>query len=660
MSRDMPVYSEQHQTGEDAVAAFKRLFRGWVVREIDKNDYGIDAEVDVVGSDRQLTGITFKAQIKGTKARPRGKIHSVRVKISTLNYWRSQQVPVLVFYYMVRSGDAFCRWAHSYDPVAERRKRRRHDTNGARVSFSFTSMHRVTAQTPERVLEDVRACHALRDRIELGPIPLDISVEASLDEDTRDELIGRINELLNQSAEVLRPFETGDLTPARLSLKNGYFRVSMPTELSSIRVSHESSTQIVPGGTSLDVFCSDIMIVAAMEFAALGLTRQAIILYERLGGHSELAKCWDSRIVFGGVYRDQRNPDAALAQILPALINDDVGIRSDAHFLLSHIIDGSAGAINDESFVTLMSALEISISMEVVASAAQKAAQLRYLTANLEKSNHNFSAAIRKFNQVLELDDRYALRGYFHREKGGCYADLGRWLEAAETYARAKACSDRSDDIDFVYADSLLHSGRYREALEIARADTEDSAHGKSRLLVLGEVAAFVVMRIGVDNQHRHQMIESVFANLPQYTTYIEALRVPASTDALDGNLLWRAVESGGDDTDISETSFGAILTIAWMALDSTFHWIIALHLAVELGRPDEVLNAIADAMFYFCRDEVDQFVPILSEQIETEQFGRLRRIINRRRGARPRVIPFTHRIFDDEGNFEVYEVYPR
>jgi hypothetical protein len=292
MSRDMPVYSEQHQTGEDAVAAFKRLFRGWVVREIDKNDYGIDAEVDVVGRDRELMGITFKAQIKGTSARPRGKAHSVRVKISTLNYWRSQQVPVLVFYYMIRSGDAFCRWAHSYDPVAESKKRRRHDTNGARVMFSFTSMHHVTVQTPERVLEDVRACRALRDRIELGPIPLDISVEAGLGEDTRDELIGRINELLNQSAEVLRPFETGDLTPARLNLNNGYFRFSMPTELSSMTVSHESSTQIVPGGTPLDVFCSDIMIVAAMEFAALGFT-SAFALCCELGGGDRSRRRWD-------------------------------------------------------------------------------------------------------------------------------------------------------------------------------------------------------------------------------------------------------------------------------------------------------------------------------------------------------------------------------
>jgi len=289
MSRDMPVYSEQHQTGEDAVAAFKRLFRGWVVREIDKNDYGIDAEVDVVGSDRQLTGVTFKAQIKGTNARPRGRTHSVRVKMSTLNYWRSQQVPVLVFYYMVGSGNAFCRWAHSYDSVAERKKRKGHDTNSDRLSFSFTSTHRVTAQTPEQVLKDIWAFRALRDRIDLGPIPLEISIEAGLDEDTRDELLGRINELLNQSAQVLRPFETGDTTPARLSLNNGYFRFSMPTELSSIRVNNDSSNGVLPDGVPLDVFCSDIMIVAAMEFAVVGLTRQAITLYEQLGGNSELA-----------------------------------------------------------------------------------------------------------------------------------------------------------------------------------------------------------------------------------------------------------------------------------------------------------------------------------------------------------------------------------
>ncbi len=659
MSRDMPVYSEQHQTGEDAVAAFKRLFRGWVVREIDKNDYGIDAEVDVVGSDRQLTGVTFKAQIKGTNARPRGRTHSVRVKMSTLNYWRSQQVPVLVFYCMVRSGNAFCRWAHSYDPVAERKKRKGHDTNSDRLSFSFTSTHRVTAQTPEQVLKDIWAFRALRDRIDLGPIPLEISIEAGLDEDTRDELLGRINELLNQSAQVLRPFETGDKTPARLSLNNGYFRFSMPTELSSIRVTNESSNGVLPDDIPLDVFCSDIMIVAAMKFAVVGFTRQAITLYEQLGGNSELAKYWDARIVLVGAYLDQRNPDAALAQMLPALIDDDAEIRSEAHFLLRSIIDGSAGAINDESFATLMGALEVSISKEVATSAFQKAAQLRYLTANLEKSNQNFSAAIGKFNQVLELDSHYASRGYFHREKGGCYADLGRWLEATDTYARAKACSDRPDDINFVYADSLLHSGRYRETLEIARAGTEDSAHGKSRLLVLGEVAAFVVTRIGVDNQHRHQMIESVLRNLPQHTTYSEAFRVPASTDALDCNLLWRAIKAGDDD-DVSETSFGAMLTMAWMTLDSTFHWVVALHLAIELGKPDEVLNAIADAMFYFCRDEVDQFVAVLSEQIETEQSGRLRRIINRRRGARPRSIPFIHRIFDDEGNMEVYCVYPR
>jgi hypothetical protein len=70
MNNKRPVKTTAKMVGERASTRLVMFFRdqGWNYRsQEDQNDFGIDAEVEIV--DRNLvTGITFKAQVKGTES----------------------------------------------------------------------------------------------------------------------------------------------------------------------------------------------------------------------------------------------------------------------------------------------------------------------------------------------------------------------------------------------------------------------------------------------------------------------------------------------------------------------------------------------------------------------------------------------------------------
>ncbi len=82
----------------------------WVVRE-KSHDYGIDLEVEIFDKNDNATGLLFLVQMKSTST----KRKSVDIQITTVNYYKSLELPVAIFLYCESEDVFYWKWAYSID-----------------------------------------------------------------------------------------------------------------------------------------------------------------------------------------------------------------------------------------------------------------------------------------------------------------------------------------------------------------------------------------------------------------------------------------------------------------------------------------------------------------------------------------------------------------
>lgn len=93
-----PIRARSHATEQASLVILQdQLPDDWIVR-IDRTDYGIDGEIEVVGRNRIVVGNIVKFQIKGhRKFRFRAQNVVQRVSVSSINYWLEIPLPVILF-----------------------------------------------------------------------------------------------------------------------------------------------------------------------------------------------------------------------------------------------------------------------------------------------------------------------------------------------------------------------------------------------------------------------------------------------------------------------------------------------------------------------------------------------------------------------------------
>lgn len=93
-----PMRARSHATEQVSLVVLQdQLPDDWIVR-IDRIDYGIDGEIEVIGKNRIVAGNIVKFQIKGhRKLRFRAQSVVQRVSVSSINYWLEIPLPVILF-----------------------------------------------------------------------------------------------------------------------------------------------------------------------------------------------------------------------------------------------------------------------------------------------------------------------------------------------------------------------------------------------------------------------------------------------------------------------------------------------------------------------------------------------------------------------------------
>lgn len=112
---DMPKRSRSHELKTESENYLRsKLPSSWIIDTIE-NDYGIDFRVKVALKGR-VTGIEYNIQLKGTD---KPLIHNgnivVRLKVSTINYLLSQNLPTMIVIYNASAKKAYYIWIDLYE-----------------------------------------------------------------------------------------------------------------------------------------------------------------------------------------------------------------------------------------------------------------------------------------------------------------------------------------------------------------------------------------------------------------------------------------------------------------------------------------------------------------------------------------------------------------
>lgn len=93
-----PMRASSHTAEQASLVILQdQLPDDWIVR-IDRIDYGIDGEIEVVGKNRIVEGNIVKFQLKGhRKLQFRAQNVVQRVRVSSINYWLEIPLPVILF-----------------------------------------------------------------------------------------------------------------------------------------------------------------------------------------------------------------------------------------------------------------------------------------------------------------------------------------------------------------------------------------------------------------------------------------------------------------------------------------------------------------------------------------------------------------------------------
>jgi len=144
----------------------------WVVRDKDK-DYGIDVEVEIFDNEGRATGLVFWVQLKATEAKNEAKVKKVDLKVDSINYYQTLDIPVLIARYSAESDKFYCKWAHDIDLFFAKK-----GAKSFRVEFTDNdAWSEIFAEIVEEILKKIRCIKSGRIKF-----PIQTSFEVKTDD----------------------------------------------------------------------------------------------------------------------------------------------------------------------------------------------------------------------------------------------------------------------------------------------------------------------------------------------------------------------------------------------------------------------------------------------------------------------------------------------
>lgn len=610
----------------------------WVVRGVD-DDYGIDREVEIFEGER-TTGLTFKVQLKASDRVARSG-PSRRIDVERLKYWNSLDVPVMIAYLVVETGQLFGRWAHTIGREPGSRQKRT-------MTLKFAAADLLNGAA-ERLASDVFVVRELRaGRVPL-PLPVRVTIDGAFTAATQAEVIVRLRSLarsldLRDAVEVLPNGDTGEpVVDVFLSQEaETVLRVALPVDVASVRVTLPA--RIYEGqDNNRGLLACDVFVAIAFVLSRTGATSLAARLLAGTARRSRLSLLPEMAGHLADVMNEHGLADEALAVALLLWDSDDQHLRDLADVYYSPVL-WDLRRISSDCREVLVAHMRSRADAELSSTKPRRAGRAYYNLAQTLNALGRTAEAVDCLGVALAYDSGYANRDYFFRERGGFQWSLGRYAAAADDYQSALYAGADPSEVTPLLADALLYAGLYERALSVLDS-WSPTGHDLDRLAALDILAVGELIRVtGVVEQNRRPATTEEIAAVDDDTTMlIELLR---STDALDPRI-W--IQLIGDSPALSRT-----VLLALVCLNSGLAWAIATATAVEHA---DTVEASLDTVHYIVDSAVrltwdDEYTEAIEQvlvDVDHEFANRVRTVVYERMQAlRDQPPPHTTRVIVD------------
>ncbi|WP_431892421.1 DUF4365 domain-containing protein [Micromonospora haikouensis] len=641
----MPRRPRSHELETESRRAFEALLpSSWVVRRVDE-EYGIDLEVEIFQGG-EATGSVFRVQLKATDKLPKnGRISRGDIKVETLTYWRTLDLPVLVVLYVAPHRRLYARWAHSYDPHYAR------SPNAKTVTFAFDRRHQLSKEQHEILATHVQLIRAIKKR-ELGyPMPLSLKGAAGVHGHPEEAVRVSIRRAINVSQGLLTVSDDENFS-ATVTLDNTSLCVTLPADIASATF-HYTEPDLYAGPNGLKSLAADTMMAAASLFLRIGETRAAVEIVELFYADSYIIRMPGGMALFAEDFVANDYVSQAFRLVKDVIDSPVEEIRGLAQIVLVHIfVHRGPGRLTGEEFREMLGCLERRALLELAEGDRTAAGRTFYTIGEHYRGIDEWEKSLVAFNEALAYDPSYSNRGYFWRARGALHYELRKYDEAAVDYKEAVRCGD-SPEAAFLLSDVLMRAGRYGEASAVP-ATAEASAYYALGERIQRSVIWTICEVTGLANQARtpadSERVESI-ARSEGTAQVVAALR---ETDAIDPRL-WYILGMQEADSDVDRAS-AAWLVAADLERTNPRLWALAASYAI-LYRSEKFANDVCDSAIKWCDDEFLRAADELIVMFPGDAASAIRsKVYERADRDRPRA-PRTVRIVNDEGAYEAIDL---
>jgi tetratricopeptide (TPR) repeat protein len=489
------------------------------------DDYGIDGSIEEFDAGDRTTGLRFLVQLKATDSEDLDIALKRSIPNEHAAYYNSLPQPLLMVLYVASSDALYVRWWH--DPLPGTRTPR---ADAASRTFYWTEEDVFETVDSDHLAEEARGFYELRSVSPPLPFFFEVSVEdAPLDLDETAVALAL------EAAARRRP----DVVEVHTEEKNGRLVVRdrlLIVELWGTRAaSYEIGGNYDPGAEAGQL-AVDMMALCGAAFARWGQNELAARIAITFFAESTLATDPDAALLSAGAMTAARRLPESLV-IADAIDSTSTSPETNTSFLFTLTPRRHAPSLTDDEKESYVKAIESRIHRREEAGETISASREALSLANHFRHEVMGDAAVRFYERAAVLDPEYLQRVHYWHEVGGAYFFTGRWLEAAEAYAKAFEL-DGDPWAQILGADALLYAGRYEESRSAMR-------HAIREIESFERGAEYPLKLLLLDYLIDERRMKRQERDLTKARTLFERAFVGDSSTP-DSGLLWQAIDVDG------------------------------------------------------------------------------------------------------------------
>lgn len=575
--RKMSNRIRNHILEDKSLAHLTLSISPWVVHSYDKNDYGIDVQIELFSNQGDRTGIRFYGQLKATDLDASEDL--LRLDRSHFEYWSNHTDPVILFRYFDKTKEFKWCWLHE----AEWRLKPDHKTLDVAPFLKEFN--------PEISLPEIEEYLCKRREILfLKPsIPYQITLECIPKDSVKASAI---------VADLSAVFESKNIKIFLSSMGIGHFKIILEEKAivcmyggqPGIVFHYEDfleNSEIVER-TLWVLFMSACRGKEVFFLKILCTARPISILFEFVQTIQQLHFLVDGMVLTFGL-------ESTIELLYPLLIEKSDSVL----WMIFYLSCAQASWRYKETSVWIK---YLRIWMENSPIEVTKGS-IAYNLGNALSMNSDYKDACDAYSSALFCSPSYNDKSYFWVEFGTAHFELDNYTEAVSCYQKALDLED-SPQTRWYFADALFYCGEYQRALEhLNIAIPQLTNIYLDYPLLLSIMCEELVNFWGLTSQQFGEVDSADVVKL-QYATIdnlVETFRPFLQKNALDGFFNYNAgiLASNAGDHSIAMYRFIACALVQNNDIEA---WLNAIKCAFNI---EEYACAIVIAkQAYFCLQE--------------------------------------------------------